>query len=170
MKLLAEISEGTLGLSNQFEQLGTDYQLRKSARAILLNQAGEMVVQYLSKYNFHKLPGGGVEVGESIEETLRREVSEEVGCACEIIRPIGMTIEYRNESRLLQLSYCYEAKVVGEVGEPAWDNDEIEAEQGSLWLPPREALEKIKSDQPNKADGYFIQKREMSFLEEYLRS
>jgi len=31
MKLLAEISEGTLGLSDEFEQLGYEYQLRKSA-------------------------------------------------------------------------------------------------------------------------------------------
>lgn len=47
MKILTEISEGSLGLSDQFEQLGADYQLRKSARAILLNADGKMATQYL---------------------------------------------------------------------------------------------------------------------------
>lgn len=42
MKLLAEISEGTLGLNDQFEQLGSEYRLRKSVRVILLNQVGNM--------------------------------------------------------------------------------------------------------------------------------
>ena len=41
MKLLAEISEATLGLG-EVEQLGVRYELRKAARAILLNKEGQM--------------------------------------------------------------------------------------------------------------------------------
>lgn len=168
MKLLAEISEGTLGLSDQFEQLGSEYRLRKSARVILLNHEGEVATQYLKTYTFHKLPGGGIDAGESIEEALKREVKEEVGCDCEIIRPIGMTIEYRNNHKLLHISYCYEARVVGEIGEPTLEEGEIEEGHETLWLPPAEVLAKMKTDTPGKFAGHFILKRETSFLEEYL--
>lgn len=79
MKLLAEISEGSLGLSDHHELLGSEYRLRKSARAILLNHEGKMAVQYVKNYGYHTLPGGGINVGESIEKALKREVKEEVG-------------------------------------------------------------------------------------------
>lgn len=170
MKLLAEISEGSLGLSTEFEQLGSQYQLRKSARAILLNETGLMATQYLSTYTYHKLPGGGVDAGESVELALQREVLEEVGCECEVVRPVGMTIEYRNKYQLLHLSYCYVAKVIGEIGESALEEGEVEEGQETIWLPPEEVLEKMKTDNPGKFEGYFILKREMSFLKEYLNS
>ena len=163
MKLLAEISEGTLGLSDQFELLGSEYQLRKSARVILLNKDGQMATQYLKTYTYHKLPGGGVDAGESVEDALKREVKEEVGCDCTIVRPVGMTIEYRNKNKLLHISYCYVAEVVGEIGEPALEEGEIEEGHETLWLPPTEVLTKMKTDTPGKFEGYFILKREISF-------
>lgn len=169
MKLLAEISEGSLGLSQEFEQLGQEYQLRKSARAVLFNSEGNMATQYLNKYGYHKLPGGGVDVGETIEEALKREVKEEVGCECAITEPIGITIEYRNKYNLLHISYCYAATVLGKIGEPTLEEGEIEEEHVTLWLEPSDVLEKMKLDQPGKFEGHFILKREMSFLEEYLK-
>jgi 8-oxo-dGTP diphosphatase len=168
MKLLAEISEGSLGLSEEFEKLGAQYQLRKSARAILLNEAGEMATQYLATYTYHKLPGGGVEAAEPLENALKREVLEEVGCDCEIVRPVGMTIEYRNKYQLLHLSYCYVAQVVGAVGEPSLEAGEIEEGQETLWLPPQEVLKRMMSDVPGKYEGKFILQREIAFLSEYL--
>jgi 8-oxo-dGTP diphosphatase len=168
MKILAEISEGTLGLGG-YEQLGGSYKLEKSARAILLNAEGAMAVQFLQTYAFHKLPGGGVETGETVEQALKREVVEEVGCECDIVRDVGMTIEYRNKYNLLYISYCFVARVVGEIGEPQLEDGEVEEGQTTLWLAPHDVLEKMSKDTPKKSEGHFILKREMSFLEEYLR-
>lgn len=170
MKLLKEISEGTLGLSNEFEQLGDTYELRKSARGIVLNENGEMATQYLNTYNYHKLPGGGVDRGETVEEALKREVKEEVGCDCEIIKFLGITIEYRNKYKLLHISYGFVAKVVGDIGVPTLEKGEIEEGQETLWLPPEEVLEKMKSDDPGKFQGHFVLEREKTFLEEFLKS
>lgn len=167
MKILAEISEGTLGLGD-FEQLGGNYKLRKSARAILLNEEGNMATQYLQTYTYHKLPGGGVDLGETVEEALRREILEEVGCDSEILNEIGVVIEYRNRYNLLHISYCFSAKVVGKVGESKLEEGEIEEGQTTLWMPPQEVLKKMKVDEPKKFEGHFILGREMAFLEEYL--
>jgi len=170
MKLLAELSDGSIGLDGGFERLKSDYVLRKSARAILLDTSGNMATQYLEKYTFHKLPGGGVDDGESIERALRREVLEEVGCDCRILRPVGVVIEYRNKYSLLNISYCYLAEVVGAVGQPKLEAEEIEEGQVTLWLDPIEVLEKMKTDVPGKYEGHFILKREVAFLEEFLRT
>ena len=169
MKMLSEINEALLGIGEGGEEiLGSRYELRKSARAILLNDRGEMATQFVAKYNFHKLPGGGVELGESVKEALLREVKEEVGCSCEIESPIGMTIEYRDKYKLLHISYCFIARVVGEIRRPKLEVGEIEEGQETRWLLPNEVLEQMKRDSPQKYEGHFILAREIAFLEEFL--
>ena len=169
MKLLAEISEGTLGIDDgRFEQLHTTYELRKNARGIILNDAGELATQYLAKSGYHKLPGGGVEQGEEIEDALKREVLEEVGCDCTIMAPVGLTIEYRNFEKLLLISYCFAARVVGEVGEATPELGEQEEGLTTLWLTPEEALARMKADTAEEKKGPFILAREIAFLEAYL--
>lgn len=170
MKLLAEISEGSLGLSNEFENLGGTYELRKSARAILLDDRGEMATQYLQTYSYHKLPGGGVDNGESVEEAARREIKEEVGCDCIVERPIGVIIEYRNKYKLIHISYCFLTKVVGEINEPKLEEGELEEGQITLWLKPEEILKKMETDKPGKFEGHFILEREKTFIQEFLKT
>ncbi len=169
MKILKEISEKSMGLTDEGEQLGESYELRKSARAILLNEKGEMSTQYLKTYSYHKLPGGGVNQGENIEDALKREVLEEVGCKCEIVRPLGVTIEYRNKYKLIQISYGFVAKAIGDIGKRQLEAGEIEEGHETLWMQPIEVLEKMKNDTPGKFEGHFILEREKAFIEEFLK-
>ena len=168
MKLLKEISEFTLGIGDA-EKLNSNYELRKSARAILRNKDGDIAIQYLQNYTFHKLPGGGVEIGEDLKEAVIREVEEEVGCKCEISDTLGMVIEYRNKYNLLHISYAFVAEIIGEVGTPKLEKGEIEEGQITIWMPAEEALKKMEIDQPKKYEGFFILEREKSFLKEYLK-
>ena len=168
MKILAEISDKTVGLGLK-EVLGTQYELRKSARVILLNEAGEIAVQHLQNYNFYKLPGGGVDAVETVEEAAKREVQEEVGCDCEIIRPIGIVIEYREKYKLLHINYCFEAKVIGQITAPTFEEDEIKAGQANIWVAPYSVLALIKNGERTNYESHFNIAREVAFLEEYFK-
>ena len=51
---------------------------RPSVRGIIIKD-GKILMIHSLKYDYYKLPGGGIEKGESYEEALIREVSEESG-------------------------------------------------------------------------------------------
>jgi len=40
------------------------------------------------------LPSGFVEKGESPEETIRREIGEELGVACQVLAPLGVDVDW----------------------------------------------------------------------------
>jgi ADP-ribose pyrophosphatase YjhB (NUDIX family) len=109
MKLLGEITEKDLGLENPKETLNQKYTLRKTGGAIIVNDKGEICMQYVGKFNCYILPGGGVRPGESIIDGLYREVREETGCEIEVDSELGMVIEYRLEENKhsLRVSYGY---------------------------------------------------------------
>ena len=167
MKLLAEISDKILGLSD-FEILGKQYELRKSARAILINDDGDIAIQYLANHFFHKLPGGGVESLETAEEALVREIKEEVGCDSKIEKEIGLVIEYRKEHTLLHMSYCHLARVVGPITESHLEQAEINEGMSTIWMKPEIAIQKMETDVPNTYQGKFILERELAFLREFV--
>lgn len=168
MNLLKEISEITLGLENP-EVPENVYTLRKSARALLFNDKGEMALQFLEAYNFHKLPGGAIESNESKQEALQRELLEEVGCTVEMGDELGVVIEYCNTSKLIHISYAYIAKVRDFIQNPILEANEIEEKQRTVWLQPAEALEQMSKDVPQKFEGLFIKEREIAFLKEFLK-
>lgn len=169
MKLLAEISEASLGIGNT-EILKREFVLRKSARAILRNADGAIAIQHLTVQGIYKLPGGGVEPGESLEDTLHRELREEVGCAVRIVRELGCVIEYHTEEHRIHISYCFVADIDGAIGTPVLEADEIEAGLTTLWLTPEETIAHLTNDASWLYQAPFIRARELAFLQEYMNS
>ena len=51
-------------------------------------QNGSVLVHQAEGDNFWILPGGRAEIGESAEQTLKREMVEELGAEVEILRPL----------------------------------------------------------------------------------
>jgi ADP-ribose pyrophosphatase YjhB (NUDIX family) len=167
MKILFEISDATLGIGRG-EQLGENYQIRKSARAVLERGDGTIALQHLKKYGFYKLPGGGVETGESLEQALMRELHEEVGCNINITKPVGVVIEYRDLYKLLQINYCFVATITSDITLPSFEAAEIAAGQSNLWLQPTDAIAALKTSDRSRYEAKFNVPRELAFLEEYM--
>lgn len=115
MEFIKEIYDKDIGLNS--ENTDVAYKLRKAARALVINDSGKTALLYVSKNNYHKIPGGGIEDGEDTEIALHREVMEEVGVNIKVLGEIGIIIEYRNEFQQLQISYCYYAKAKGNIKE-----------------------------------------------------
>ncbi len=98
---------------------------RRTSRAIVFDKDGNVALLHAAKRHFHKLPGGGIKEGESIEDALTRELSEEIGCAVHNVRELGIIEEFRNKFSLHQLSYGFLADLSGEKGISHLEPDEI---------------------------------------------
>ncbi len=62
--------------------IGTRPIIMVGANVILINEKGEMLLHHRRDMDSWGLPGGAMELGESLEENARREVYEEVGLTC----------------------------------------------------------------------------------------
>lgn len=65
------------------------FEIREAARAVVFDENNFMPLLFVSKHNYHKLPGGGIEKGENKMQGLEREFLEETGCEIEVDREIG---------------------------------------------------------------------------------
>ena len=66
---------------------------RNSARAVVVDTSGRIPMMHVKNLGFHKLPGGGIDAGETAIEAVLREVREETGCEVAIEGEIGRVLE-----------------------------------------------------------------------------
>ena len=141
--------------------------LRQTARAIVFDHGNNVaLLQVMKRGAYYKLPGGGVEAGEDLSTTLKRECLEEIGCDVEVGQEIGMTVEYRGKYNIKQESHCYLARLVGTKGTPAFTEEERADGFRSLWVPLSEAIRLVSEANTEDYEGQFIIPRELIFLRE----
>lgn len=75
----------------------------------IVEKDGKILVQGLRNNSKYFFPGGGVEVGETLEEALHRETMEEVGIEIEILNRIHVTetFFYYSPQDLAQQCYSF---------------------------------------------------------------
>ncbi|MGB4661020.1 MAG: NUDIX domain-containing protein [Mobilitalea sp.] len=118
---------------------------RTAARGIINNRDKYLLI--FSRYGVYKFPGGGMEKGEELEDTLVREVEEETGY--KVIKnsteKYGKVFERRKgeyDDILEMKSYYFRCKVEEVVGSRNLDEYEEEYDYQIVWMTLPEAIEK----------------------------
>jgi len=143
----------------------TAYSIRKAARAIVLDDLNQVALLKVGKHNYYKLPGGGIEEGEDKIEALHRELAEELGCKAEIIDEVGQIIQYLDQKKLVQTSYCYLAKQIGERTTPDFTEEELADGFEIRWTKDiNEAITLVENSQADDYSGQSIVKRDLALL------
>lgn len=144
----------------------SSYRTRPAARAILLNELSEIALMYVSKHHYYKLPGGGMDDGESPRDALTRELAEEVGTqAIDVLAEIGQVDEYRDQWGMKATHYGFVAKVIGALNYPERTEKEIEHGYETIWAKNiDEAIKLVQSGNPAEYGQDFEKQRELTFL------
>lgn len=138
-------------------------EVREASRAVVFDENNQIPMLFVSRWGYHKLPGGGIDEGEDRAKALVREVKEEVGSEIEVTGEIGKIIEYRSRWNLKQISYCYLGRILSK-GKPSFTEKESSQGFKIVWLSLDDAISKVENDKPGNYEGSFIQKRDIVFL------
>lgn len=90
-----------------------------AASAVVMDEKGRIVLHKRSDNHLWSLPGGAMDLGESIEECIIREVKEETGLDVEVLKCIGIytdpnhVIAFSDGEVRQQFSICFACKIVG---------------------------------------------------------
>lgn len=122
---------------------------RYSSRCIVRNKDSKVLLIYVSSGKYYKLPGGGLEPGETFLQAAQREVLEETGCVISFGYGdrLAATQEWRDETCgkvQTQISICFKGELVEDTGKINLTQEEEDDGFSHHWLDPDEALDKIQ--------------------------
>ena len=103
------------------DRVGREGKIRVGCSAIIFNDEGRFLLTRRSDNGQWCLPSGGLEPGESVEETCIREVFEETGLQVHIKRLVGIysnhnqLVVYSESDRFQIVAIHFEAEITGGV-------------------------------------------------------
>ena len=114
---------------------------RVSARALIIHNGAVLAIRAAGSHGeFHVLPGGGQNRGETLREAVMRECREELGVEVEVgeLRFVHDYIAARDEfsidgSDVHQLDVIFQARILN--GEPGTGPEPDTIQLGIQWLP-----------------------------------
>lgn len=113
-----------------------------SVTAAVRDSEGQLLLIHKIDNGFWALPGGGMDLGESIRDAVIREVEEETGVRVEVTGLVGIytdpghVMAYDDGEVRQEFSVCFHARPIG--GEPREDGTETRA---ARWVDPAELAE-----------------------------
>jgi 8-oxo-dGTP pyrophosphatase MutT (NUDIX family) len=108
-----------------------------SVNAVVLNDDGAILLIRRTDNDNWSLPGGAIDIGESLAEAAVREVREETGIVCELSGLVGLytnprhVIEYTSNGEVRQeFSIVFTAPPTGGTPTPSSESAEV------VWVAP----------------------------------
>lgn len=104
--------------------------------AVVQDESGRLLLIRRTDNDLYAIPGGALELGETLTQTVQREVKEETGIAVEVTGLIGIysdpdhVIEFTDGEVRQEFSICFRAEPTG--GELRTSNESKEV----LWRDP----------------------------------
>jgi 8-oxo-dGTP diphosphatase len=108
----------------------------RAAGGVVVRPDGTVAVVHRPKYDDWSLPKGKLEPGEEPSEGALREVEEETGTRCRLVRSL-LTTEYTDHRGRPKVVDYWLMEVVDGDGEAFVPNDEVDEVR---WLRPRTAV------------------------------
>lgn len=94
--------------------------IRPSVSAVIFDGEGRVLLQRRTDNGQWGLPGGSVEIGESVEAAILREVREETGLTVEVTRLVGVysdpsfqVVAYPDGRVVHYVNVCFECRLTG---------------------------------------------------------
>ncbi|HEY0690944.1 MAG TPA: NUDIX domain-containing protein [Kribbella sp.] len=110
--------------------------------AVIQDQAGRLLLIRRTDNDLYAIPGGGLELGETLTETVQREVMEETGVNVQVTGLIGVysdphhVIEFTDGEVRQEFSICFHATPTGGDLRTSDESKEV------LWVSPAD-LDKL---------------------------
>lgn len=146
MQLLKTAFHPDIAPADVSSDSGYTVSVRLATRGIVVNDE-KILLLYTERYDDYSLPGGGIDVGESFIEGLKREMKEETGASdLHNISEFGCYEEYRpwykDDADIVHMkSYCYLCDITGELEEPSLESYELSNGMRPLWVNIHMAIE-----------------------------
>lgn len=149
------------------------HKLRKTVRAVILNEQKEVLMLYSTVFNDYTFPGGGIKNNENMKDALIRELTEETGASnILIIKRLGHTKEIKyslgtSNNTYIQKSYYFLCEI-DEIGTPNYVGRELDQGLKAVFVKIDEAInhnQMINESRVYKNGMQTVLPRENSVLE-----
>lgn len=147
----------------------TDEQIteKRAARTVIVDNAGLFAILEVGDGDYYKIPGGGIEEGESIEQAAAREAREEAGVEVELLGRLSdhaFHEQHPEKGHIVHHSVCFLAKMVGPQQATSFDDWEQSLRFKLHWWDFDTATAHFKAATPTTFFGEQINPRDYAYL------
>ena len=141
--------------------------IKKASRTVIVDENNFIALIDVRDGEYYKIPGGGIEAGETEEDAAKREALEEAGCEISIIKKIGEQ-QFADHSQkygdTIHHSVCFLARKIGEKKDTNFDEWERSNNMKLIWVSFPQAIELFSKVNTPDFFGSEINQRDFGFV------